>query len=259
MQLKNFPYPYYYYGSADSTDEDVIIDLPKGDMPSTQEERKRFIRQLEQEYNLPWNGILAVFEDGVMLDTIYTKAWVDSLNNSLFETYGNHLEKQVYPIPVDRKLPRNKTLAIYKAIRTVMTQLTRTHYRTTVKPVLKGIHDFYFKIKALQKVDLSTIEEFNQRNTADVNCWKIIAFYVAQNHALIHKGIEIYSKQGLIDYAPELHPFIYRQELKVADKAFLQNYLQEWLDLLMDFGSFESKDGWLSCGAERIDMKNEKY
>jgi hypothetical protein len=35
-----FPYPYYIYGSEDSTDQDVIIIIPKEEMLETQEERK---------------------------------------------------------------------------------------------------------------------------------------------------------------------------------------------------------------------------
>ena len=113
----------------------------------------RFIKSIEVKYNLPWNATLVVIEDGVIVDTIYPKSWVDSLNNAIFNTYSYHLDKQVYPNPIKRELKRNKLLAVYKCVRTVCAMLTKTHYRTQIKPIIKGCHPFKQKINFLNTVN----------------------------------------------------------------------------------------------------------
>ncbi|KFF05407.1 hypothetical protein [Flavobacterium reichenbachii] len=252
-----FPYPYYIYGSEDSTDQDVIIIIPKEEMPETQEERKNKVLFLLKEYNLNWNATFAVIENGKITDTIYTKSWIDSLNNALLETYFLHAQK--HELLVREKHVRNKTLAIYKAVRTVLTLLTRTEYRTQIRPILKGIHDFNLKLEALCKVDFTAVSEFNQKNTADADIWKIIAFYVGQNIALIENDIEIYTKKNLVKTFPDLEPFIYRKEITATEKIVLQQYINRWLKLLNNFGTFRSENGFLICKEEKIDMLNEKF
>jgi len=255
--IKEFPYPYFQYGSEDSTDIDVIICIPLDVMPETQEERKQLVKHLTSEYNVTWNTTLAVIENGVMIDTIYTKAWIDSLNNALYITFENH--KQFWENPILKLLKRNKTLAIYKAIRTVLTMLTRTHLRTEIKPVLKGIHPFEYKLEVLSRVNFSEFSEFNQPNGSDVDIWKIIAFYIGQNMTLIESNIEIYTKQDLVKYFPELKPFVLRESIGIDQKMGLTNLKNAWLNKVNEFGSFKSNGYYLECNEEKIDMKNEKY
>jgi hypothetical protein len=254
---KNFPHKYYFYGSHDSTDEDVIISIPRDLMPELQEDRKRLVKSMEEEYNLPWNATLAVIEDGIIVDTIFPKSWIDSLNNSLFNTYNNHLDKQVYENPIEREVSRHKLLAIYKCVRTLMAMLSRTHYRTTVKPVLKGCHPFEKKIEALKQIDYSTIETFNQPNMDDTDVWKVIAFYMAQNLALIKKGVEIYTKEDLVKNYPLLKRFIYRVELNSSDITILNHYLDNYIYMVESYGDYITEETTLICGDEKIDMKNE--
>lgn len=252
-----FPYPYYIYGSDDSTDKDVIIIIPKEEMPGTQEDRKNKVLALLKEYDLNWNATLAVIENGRISDTIFTKSWIDSLNNALLETYCLHQQK--HELLVKEKHVRNKTLAIYKAVRTILTMLTRTEYRTQIRPILKGIHDFNLKLEALNNIDFSSISAFNQKNTNDIDIWKIISFYVGQNIALIENDIEIYTKKKLVSHFDDLEPFIYRKEIVTNDKLVLQQYINHWLQLIRHFGEFKSVNGFLTCNDECIDMLNEKF
>ncbi|WP_281635626.1 hypothetical protein [Flavobacterium marginilacus] len=252
-----FPYPYYLYGSNDSTDQDVIIVISKEEMPEKQEDRKNKVLALLKEYDLNWNATLAVIENGKISDTIFTKSWIDSLNNALFETYFLHEQK--HELLVKEKHIRNRTLAIYKAVRTVLTMLTRTKYRTQIRPILKGIHDFNLKLEVLGKIDFISVSEFNQKNTNDIDIWKIIAFYVGQNIALIESDIEIYTKKKLVHHFNDLESFIYRKEILADDKLVLQQYINDWIQLIRDFGEFKSADGFLTCKDECIDMLNEKF
>lgn len=254
----NFPYKYYFYGSDDSQDLDVLIQITSDLMPVNQEDRKVFIKNIETEYDLNWNANLIIVEDGYISDTIYPKSWIDSLNNSLFNTYNLH--KQVYPLPIKGLVKRNKLLAIYKTIRTVLSMLSRTQYRTTVKPILKGVHPFQKKIDALYKIDFTTIDSFSQDNTKDVDIWKIIGFYIGQNISLIRDNIEIYTKKDLIINHPDLTSFVYRQEITDCNKVYLNNLIKYYLEnIVIPFGDYKCQERILICGNEKIDMKNEIY
>lgn len=253
----NFPYPYYLYGSDDSTDKDVIIVISKEEMPEKQEDRKNKVLALLKEYDLNWNATFAVIENGKISDTIFTKSWIDSLNNALLETYSLHQQK--HELLITEKHIRNKTLAIYKAVRTVLTMLTRTEYRTQIRPILKGIHDFNLKLEAFKNIDFVSISQFNQKNTDDIDIWKIIAFYVGQNIALIENDVEIYTKKKLVHHFKDLEPFIYRKAILEEDKKVLQNYINHWLSLVHNFGPFRSENGFLTCKNDCIDMLNEKF
>ncbi|MGH1383793.1 hypothetical protein [Kordia sp.] len=254
-KIDNFPYQYFQYGSKSSTDIDVIIVLPKAEMPSTQEERKRKLKQLKLHFQLDWNAIFVVIEDGILVDTIYTKSWIDSLNNAFYHTHKHH--EQLFKIPVTRTVKRNKTLAIYKAVRTILTMLTRTHLRTKVRPIIRGIHPFQLKLEVLKTIDFSKIESFNQKNTPDADAWKIIAFYLVQNELLITQNIEVYSKEKLLKHVPEVSDFILRKEINLKAKNTLTQLKNKWLQTVIDFGDFKSTENILSCNNERVDMVKE--
>jgi hypothetical protein len=260
---QDFPYPYYFYGSHDSQDADVLIQIPSDMMPVEQEERKRLMKRLEEEWELSWNANLIVVENGIIVNTIFPKTWIDSINNSLFHTYKLHQDKQVFPLPITHAVKRNKLLAVYKTVRTILSMLSRTHYRTTVKPILKGIHPFDLKLDALEKIDFTTITEFNQDNTTDVDIWKIIGFYLIQNIWLTYHNVEIYTKTDLCLHGGSMiKPFIYREEITKKDKDFLNTVVYAYVKNLREFGTYHCKENIMECDSikfkgEKIDMKNE--
>lgn len=254
-KVDRFPYPYYQYGSKNSTDIDVIIVLPKVEMPKTQEARKVKLKQLLLNFNLSWNAIFVVIEHGVLVDTIYTKSWIDSLNNAFYYTHKYH--KQLFEIPVKRTLKRNKTLAIYKAVRTVLTMLTRTHLRTKIKPILKGIHPFDEKLNVLKTIDFTRLDTFNQKNTEDEDIWKIIAFYIVQNELLVTQNIEVYTKDEVIEAFPLISNCILRKEISRDDKKHLTELKDKWMSTILNHGVFISNQTLLSCKNETIDMVKE--
>lgn len=250
-------FPYYFYGSEDSLDKDVVISIPKGYMPLQQEERKILLKQMELKYGFDWNAILAVIENGQVVDTIYPKSWVDTLNNSLFTTYALH--EQFFSNPIHGLVPRNKLLAIYKSVRTVLTLLTRTHLRPQIRPIINGIHPFELKLAALQHVNWLEFEQFHQKNAKDVDIWKTVAFYIAQNVLLIERDIQIHTKKALINEFPKLDHFIYRKRIDLEDKEYLNTCTQHWIALIKNFGTYEFANGTLSCRHESIDTCNETF
>lgn len=254
-KIDNFPYQYFQYGSKSSTDIDVIIVLPKAEMPATQEERKRKLKQLKTDFLLDWNAIFAVIEDGILVDTIYTKSWIDSLNNAFYHTHKHH--EQFFEIPVTKTVKRNKTLAIYKAVRTILTMLTRTHLRSQIRPIIRGIHPFQLKLDVLKTIDFSEIETFHQKNTTDADIWKIIAFYLVQNELLITKNIEVYSKEKILKQVPAIADFILRKKITQEAKNTLTKLKNNWVKTIENFGNFSSSQHILSCNNEQVDMVKE--
>lgn len=255
--MPDFPFQFYFYGSDDSQDQDVIIIIPQNLMPVLQEERKIMVQELVLSHQKPWNATLATLKEGYLADTIYPKAWIDSLNNSLFTTY--HLHSQVYEKPVIGLVKRNKLLTIYKTARTTLTLLTRTHLRTCIRPIVNGIHSFHLKLDALKIVNLTEIDDFNQKNTKNEDIWKTMAFYLGQNLSLIEQNIEIYTKKDLVRYHPLLENLIYRRSITSQDKEILQSYLLHWIEMAENYGTYTSHQGILSCKDETIDMKNEVF
>jgi hypothetical protein len=252
---KLMKHKYYFFGSSNSIDTDVIISIDKKDMPTKREERKKVLKSLTREN---WNTNLVVIEDGKVIDCIYPKSWIDSVNNSLFDTYNNHSDKQIYPNPIKELVHRNELLAIYKTFRTILTYLARSQYRTSIKPILKGCHDFNLKIDALDNVDLKTIKDFNQPNANDSDVWKIIAFYLYQNISLLN-GIEIYSKLDCIKYHPQSEVFINREKFTDGDLDILIDDINGYIKYLKDNYIFVSDDYILTDGNETICMKDEIF
>ncbi|MFN8671451.1 MAG: hypothetical protein U0457_05110 [Candidatus Sericytochromatia bacterium] len=250
------PYEYYFYGSEDSTDVDVLIKIEKNEMPLQQEERKIFVKKLEEKYELfDWNINLIVVENGIISDTIYPKAWIDSLNNAFYHTYNFH--KQIYNCPIDKTVKRHKFLAIYKTIRTILTSCTRTHYRNDIKPILKGLHDFNKKIELLPKIDFTSIKDFNQDNTKNIDIWKIIAFYLGQNIALIRDNKEIYTKKELVKSFPELYDFIYRKD---NDPKIINLLIKDYVEIIKNYGDFKNDNYLITCSTgEKIDSHKEIF
>ncbi|QYS87604.1 hypothetical protein JJC03_07270 [Flavobacterium oreochromis] len=54
-------------------------------------------------------------------------------------------------------------------------------------------------------------------------------------------------------------PFVYRQNITIADKIILQRFISQWIALIQNFGVFKSENGFLYCNDEYADMLNEKY
>ena len=248
---------YYFFGSEDSTDIDVVLEVKT--ISKNKEESTQYIKSLNKEFKLNWNMNLVVIEDGIIVDTIKNKSAADSLNNALFHTYKYHNQK--YPNPIKKIVKRNKLLALYRCVRTILTNCTRVNkiYRSKIMPV-KGIHPWNNKVKSLEFINFKEIETFNQKYQNDIDTWKILAFYLGQFISL-NKDIEIYSKKDLIKYHPSLCNFIYRQEITKKDKEILQNYKDKLLNIIceMDFINEKSNGFYsiLECNGEIIDMYNE--
>lgn len=196
------------FGSQDSTDKDVVYVYPS--VPS-RPECKAFCDGKGENRN-----IIAV-EQGVVQDCY--KGLPDEMNNALWHTYRLHPQEAENPIerPVRRIVP----LKALRAIRIILSNLSRTRYRPRVKEAL-GSYDFAFRKEILADVSFRTLD-------LPVEAWKTIAFQLGQTIALV-RGEEFYTKQEIADSSPELGPFL-RREGTVA-KAVIDEHRDQLLALL---------------------------
>jgi len=256
--LDNFPHNFYFYGSEDSLDTDVFIEVDE--IPKNVETSIQYMKKLKEDFNLDWNMNMIVIEDGVVVDNIPSKGSKYSLNNSLFITYENHIQQ--YFNPISRLLKPNKLLNIYKCVRNILTQCTRVNpeYRSFIKP-LKGIHPWETKLISFDKLDFTEINTFKQPYQTDTDTWKSIVFYLGQSLSLLD-GIEIYSKKHLLEEHTYFENFIQRKEITLLDKKILQAKKNEYLKRIKELNFINNKqeDGFyriLELDEFIIDMKKE--
>ncbi len=246
------PLPWFIFGSTDSLDTDVLVQVEE---VGARVEAEALIKTLEAMTE-GWSINLISVQDGHVTATLPPKGTADGLNNSLFLTYDNHLDRQQHPNPIRSLVPRHRALTFYRALRALLNFCTRTQHRALIRPHLRGIHPFALKLDMLAAVDFRQIEGFGNKYTSDVAIWKSMAFSLGQALSL-EEGVEIYTKAALIEHHPTLAPFIRRQALSAADKAAFQESAQRFLDLLRRMPFENPESGLLILGAERVDMVME--
>lgn len=225
--IDNSVHKYITYGSGDSTDIDICVFLDE--LPKTIEERKILSKEIQKELGSNFNIILAKEYNGIIIDCTYPKASPDSLNNAVYNTYDFH--KQLFDCPIIMTVDRNIILAIYKTVRLLGTYLTKTEYRSLIRPTMNYSFSITTKLNNLLNVDFSKLSTFNQPNVSDVDVWKTWCFYIVQNVALL-KGIQIYTKADAIKIEPKSYSFIYRKTLTDYDKIWFHNYVNDYLNKL---------------------------
>ncbi len=243
--------PYYFFGSANSQDTDVLLACEA--IPD-QHMAHEWIQAYKQHHQVSWNINLITIQQGLVTDTISSKSTIDGIHNALYETYSLH--PQVHPLPLHGKVNRHLLLNIYRCIRTILTFCTRTHYRTQIRPTLKGLHPFHHKLQSLAVLDFTTLTTFDAKYTADIDIWKTIPFYLGQTLSLMN-GIEIYTKDTLVTHHPQFANFIYRKPLSTEDIIYLQQQKNQWLEILYTLPFDNPESGILILGEEKIDMNKE--
>jgi len=209
------------FGSKSSEDYDVMIFVDK--IPSIEESK-----QLCEKYNKKLyftfldtgmtikkiNCNLAVIKDGIIIEVF--KGTSDECNNSLLLTYDFH--KQFHEQQIKRLVERDINIKIMRSARFMLMNLSHTQHRFDIKKSLRS--NFIEKIKVLEKIDLSKINDLGQNSGLGwVDYLKSMTFQIGQSLALID-GIEIYTKEEIADKYPDLSEMLYRtgQNLSVLEK-----------------------------------------
>ena len=211
---------FYVFGSPSSIDLDVmvIVDQVSDDL----EFNKRLILSFEPSIlkitksKKKINLNLAQIDSGYI--TKVYKGTADEVNNSLFTTY--HLHPQYYsPLKIKGLLERNVDLKIVRAVRIILSLVSRTQFRDPVKKALKS-DTFIDRVEALSKVDLSQVTSFGKKDSEE-DVLKKIAFQIGQVLGLLEVK-EYYSKEDISSAYSNLKPYLMRQSL---DKTLLQQEL----------------------------------
>lgn len=213
---------YQVFGSESSRDLDVIffIDSLKGTIKENKELVTLYSKEIISEKEV--NGNLAVLENGIIKECF--KGTPDEVNNSCFYTYDLHPQK--YPKQILEITERDIYLKVARTIRVLLSFLSKSEYRNLVKDALKSGNTERYKI--LKSINLRTIKSFG-KNLSDIEIAKTIAFQLGQTLLLL-SGIEVYTKEKIGTYYPDLIPFLERREN--PNFGIIQIYLDFFIALI---------------------------
>lgn len=198
------------FGSGSSVDLDCMVFLEGYDTIPSNKESSDLCQKYSEMIAIytgtdkPVNTNIAILRDGIVAECY--KGTPDEVNNSLCLTYQLH--KQYYPLQLDRLSKRDVELKILRTLRVILSFLSRSEHRKIVKKALKA--DVYAKIGTLAKIDLSKVERHDVKVSME-DYHKVIAFQLGQTIALL-RDIELYTKEGIGGYFPELKKMLDRKE-----------------------------------------------
>lgn len=212
---------YNIFGSADSIDCDVMVFV---DAIGSVADSKRIIDEcislLQPSFSKKVNVNLAIASEGIIQEVF--KGTADEVNNSLFSTY--HLHEQAHPRIVNKFVPRDPGIKALRAMRALLSFISRTQYRGPVKKALVGTATDKYEL--LREIKFSHITDLGHKNTNFADFYKTLAFQMGQSF-LLNVGIEAYTKQAIAQQCPELEQFLLRNN--GADPRVLDAFKDTWL------------------------------
>jgi len=211
-------YPVIFHGSENSLDRDAYVVVPE---PMAIQEAK----SLCEQYPALNANIITV--DNGQVSWCY-KGTIDECNNSILATYKLH--QQIYKNPVDSPMERDYATKFLRTIRGLLSYNSRTEHRAPVKSALRS-NDLYEKLDVLKNIDLTKIDDFGKKDT-NVNAYKFFAFQLGQSRALLEDNVELFTKNKVSNYYPELASFLERREN--SDPKKLQSFFQDFCDFCFE-------------------------
>lgn len=208
--MKVDDFKYYVFGSPSSKDLDLIVFVDAiPEMHLAKQMCKDYQVALQPFFAKEVNANIGLIGEDVLLSVF--KGTLDEVNNSIIDTYSFHEQK--HPLTIKKRLDRDVEQKILHSVRIVLSTLSRSQHRELVKTSLKG--DLNERINALDIIDLSIPLDKIKYEIKDI--YKTLAFQMGQTLALID-GTELYTKEGIAEYALSLKPFLYREdELALTD------------------------------------------
>ena len=233
----------YIHGSEDSLDLDVYYVFDK--LPEFSECR-RFCSENKDE-----NRNIIVIKDGIVTDCFI--GTIDEINNGLIDTYPLH--KQEYPLLIERRVERDILIKFIRAIRGILSLISRTEYRTEIKASLNA--NWEERLRCLRNIDFTTIDFGELDKQYDgTHIKKVIAFQIGQTLGLFD-GVELYTKSSIAKQYPELRAFLYREE---SDIFIINKYITLLVEKLEKIETRKvSEREVLFVESNRVfDLKHEK-
>lgn len=223
----------YIHGSADSIDLDTVYVFEE--MPSFLQ-CQHFCQSHTSE-----NKNIIVIGDGIVVDSF--KGLPDEVNNALYTTYPLHAQE--YPLLVNRMVSRDVFLKDITVTRKLLSSLTRTNLRPVIKDALRG--NWQCRLSVLRSLALSEIRFAQSDDIFPLELRKMFAFQLGQAIGL-HQGKEMYTKADISAVFPNLHPYLYREDVPIEN---LQSALSDYCEILDAEKTIDSLDDLtivLSCG-----------
>lgn len=196
---------YQFFGSEDSLDVDVMFFLQE--MPNVAD-CKKIADCLKFFLGLKYCDVnLCTVRHGIV--TGCYKGSIDEVNNMLINTYELH--KQPIHREVYKHVPRLVNEKAERAIRGILSHLSRTEHRKEIK---KALGNFERSIEVLEIIDLSKVDNLNKNNSNLVLFYKFFATQVGQLMGL-YDGVELYTKHDISKRYPGLKKLLYREQFDV--------------------------------------------
>lgn len=237
-------YPIIIHGSENSLDRDAYLIVPE---PLSKKDAKSICDSYRDI-----NANLICVNNGKV--TWNYKGTIDECNNSILSTY--HLHQQEYANPILEPMQRSYGLKLVRTLRGLLSHCSRTQYRETVKKAMIST-DIMQKIQTLKSINLNEIKDFEKSNI--IEHYKFFAFQLGQTLALIQDNVELFTKNSVGKYYPELNKYLQRQSSEVND---LQEFLNNFLNYIPEYcQKMKHQDFWITNfhnKKEFIDVKEEK-
>lgn len=236
------------FGSKSSLDCDVFVPLPTELHDVCRKMKPHELINIAKKYEAELldqikttkklNVNIGIVEDGII--TWVHKGSLDETNNSIFYTYGNHIELQQFPCIITRCVARDIDIKIIRSLRIVLSMLSRTNLRVEVKAALNA-NTVKERIESLKKISFQDLV-FNLTTTNSHyeirNIYKTISFQMAITCALLlAETIELYSKEDVINKYPELYKYIMREELVLDDLEKLTQFKNQYISFIESYAN----------------------
>lgn len=208
---------YTIFGSDDSSDVDVMFYL--SELPEMQICRKIATEAeslISSDKEIDVN--LCCVKDGLVVDCL--KGTIDEVNNMIY--YTHQLHEQKYESPIVKLYDRNVEKKTARALRGILSFISRTQYRDIVKPALRGTAKD--KIDALKKINLEYITDLGKDKLAIQDFYKLFVFQIGQAIPLILSRKELYTKKDIVTEFPMLEPYLYRMLDVFPDMDMYKTY-----------------------------------
>ena len=218
---------FYQFGSQDSQDIDLLVLVSQLGKIHTNKNRVFEIEEaLRSQYEKELNVNLAVLRDGEIKEVF--KGTADEVNNSVYSTYQYHSQK--FPLKIEKLVSRDVDLKVVRALRIMLSFLSRTKYRSGVKKALKSeVRDQFIQLQGLDLKTINTQEDLGKASILIEDYFKNVAFQMGQTLALI-KGKELYTKKDVGEMFSELKPLLQRESNSKDFSQVLEEFKKEFLD-----------------------------
>lgn len=243
-------HPYYFFGSPDSIDVDVLVDHPE--MTGSSSDKEIIKKMIESHPSIQaWNLSLIHIENHIIARTMQRRGSADAVHNSLYYTYNFHLQQ--YENPLLFPVKRHRLLAVQTCVRTLLSITSATNqkafYKKHISNVLReGIWTNEVELLSI----LSYKEQFFDDPVRNLDLLKSLAFDVGQTLSLL-QGKEFYTKKEIINAHPELAQLILRQPIDAH--AILSNKIKDLQFHINMLEVSQPEKFVISCGVEKVNTR----